>query len=515
MRHRMAQWAWIVLVIVGTGAVPALAADGESEARQYYESAVADVGQYVKDGNVTGESFCWHAGFSMGGFLQAYQAFGDLAWLDYAVKYYDSLVDAMATGPGGYKGWIGPFIYDKRVWCDVHVGDSVLADGLLEFAELVLADPALKARYGAKADTYVAIAAKHVIDKWDARGTWREDGRFGAYISWNQYGEPGNFTQWSPRPEIRKSSLSLPFNKQNHMGVVCLRLYRITGETKYRDRAEKIFSFMRSRFQFFDDHYVWNYWEPFGPWDVAESKRDTVHWMGVHPYRNYQAGEIHQIVQAYHTGVVFSRTDIERIINTNLKVMWNQDKAKAEFRNSNVTIPGYKKPAASERYPGSAGTLWTALADFDQAVRDLQAAQLKEGRGIRHDIAVAYFKNVVCATPPSFKRKYAAEPKTLPEFPVSESPELLVVNVLPSVIHRGRDAFWVCKAYIGGTVKVALYSADGQTIKATLYEGPIRNPLIGTFNGLDPDGVETFAGDYRVRWTFGTGYREYPIRIID
>ena len=58
-------------------------------------------------------------------------------------------------------------------------------------------------------------------------------------------------------------------------------------------------------------------------------------------------------------------------------------------------------------------------------------------------------------------------------------------------------------------------TAGTRTAKATLYEGPIRNPLIGTFNGLDPAGRETFAGDYRIRWTFRGGYREYPIRIVD
>ena len=69
------------------------------------------------------------------------------------------------------------------------------------------------------------------------------------------------------------------------MGIACLRIYRITGENEYRQKALKIFNFMKSRMCLFDDHYVWNYWEPLGPWDVdAEEANKLRHWVNVHPY---------------------------------------------------------------------------------------------------------------------------------------------------------------------------------------------------------------------------------------
>ena len=49
-----------------------------------------------------------------------------------------------------------------------------------------------------------------------------------------------------------------PFNKNNHMGVCALRLFRITGEEQYRDRAFRIFAYTKSRFQLVDEgdyHY--------------------------------------------------------------------------------------------------------------------------------------------------------------------------------------------------------------------------------------------------------------------
>ena len=159
---------------------------------------------------------------------------------------------------------------------------------------------------------------------------------------------------------------------------VFIRLYQITGEEKYRKRAEKIFLFMKSRFQYFDNHYVWNYWEPFGPWDIDWKNKDTRHWVGVHPYRNYQAGEVNQIVDAYHHGIVFDEVDIQRIINTNLKVMWNGDRENPKFANSNVThVPSKKKPTGDSRWKGLAGILWSGLIDFDPTIRELYELKFK------------------------------------------------------------------------------------------------------------------------------------------
>jgi hypothetical protein len=181
----------------------------------------------------------------------------------------------MQTGPDGYQGWIGPYEYDNAVWCDVHVGDAILFDGLVEFVELALADPALRKQYGAKAERYVALARKHLFEKWDARDTWEVDGPYGAYRSWNRYGEPGNLKNWPVREEIKNSSLALPFNKQDDLGAVALKLYRITGEQAFRDRATRIFAFQKSRLQLLDDRYVWNYWEPYGAKDVDLAKSGT------------------------------------------------------------------------------------------------------------------------------------------------------------------------------------------------------------------------------------------------
>ena len=101
-------------------------------------------------------------------FCSGYQAWQDTAWLDWGVRYYDFLTGKLLTGPDGYQGWIGPYEYDNSVWCDVHVGDAILFNGLVAFAEVVLADAKLRDRYGAQA---------HQVRRSRAQASLRQMGR--------------------------------------------------------------------------------------------------------------------------------------------------------------------------------------------------------------------------------------------------------------------------------------------------------------------------------------------------
>ncbi|MBN2326002.1 MAG: hypothetical protein JXR73_02535, partial [Candidatus Omnitrophica bacterium] len=292
------------------------------------------------DGTMTGEGLCWHAAYDMGRFMEGYKKTRDADFLDAAVQYYDALIEKMHRSPDGYEGWVGPYIYDEDYICDVHIGDAILITPMLEFCEIVLKreDDGIIHKYQNKAQQYLNLAKKHLIEKWDQRGTWHEDGPYGAYASWDQYMTQDNLDQWRKLPAI-KSNLTLPFNKQNSMAIACLRIFRITGEEAYREKALKIFNFMKSRMCLFHDHYVWNYWEPFGAWDIEDASKNRLrHWVNVHPYRNYQSGEIYEIAEAYHSGLTFTQKDIEKIINTNLKVMWNGDSEKPSWRNSNYAV---------------------------------------------------------------------------------------------------------------------------------------------------------------------------------
>ena len=467
--------------------------------------------RHSQDG--AGEQFGWGINYYAGGFVQGYQRTKDTAWLDGAVKLSEYCIEKMRTGPDGYKGWVGDDQTGRGTWPDNHVGDAIIFAPMLSFAEVVLKDPELKKKYGEAAEKYVDLAKRDLFEKWDKRGTWKEDRAWGCYIGWDMVCSKAHPDAWRKDTE---PCIAEPFNKNNHMGVCALRLFRITGEEKWRERAFKIFAYTKSRFQLVDEgafsYYVWNYWEPFGPESVDLAKKDTRLWMNVHGGRPYAAGEIGQMVEAYNTGVVFDKTDIERFLNTNLKVMWNGDKAKPHFANSNWKLPMPLGPDGQPLPPemnSPAGVLWTGLSQFSQTIRDLAENGRDRRAGER---------------PVSFDRLYCAEKDAkVFDWPYyHRCKSLTVAAVLPSVVKKGDSTIILCKARIPqDPFEIALYSADGKDKILVIHEGKIHGGLDGHAGIFilqwDPASSKEkpLMGDYRVRWTGVDGYREFPVTVTE
>ena len=455
------------------------------------------------DGSLTGEGLCWHAAYNMNAFMNEYNSTLDRSFLDSAIRYYDALLAKTRQAPDGYKGWVGPYIYDENYICDAHIGDAILINPMLEFCETVLnhEDPAIQQSYSSKAKEYLKFAQKHLIEKWDQRGTWYEDGPYGAYRSWDHYMTKDNLSAWRVLPAI-KSNLTLPFNKQNSMAIACLRIYRITKIDKYHERALKIFNFMKSRMCLYQDHYVWNYWEPFGTWDIDFSSPNTLrHWVNVHPYRNYQAGEIYEIVEAYHSGLTFTKEDIQRIINTNLKVMWNGDRENPKWRNSNygVQMASLGKilitKAPGGEFPKLAGTIWRGLADFDVTIRELA--------------------NINDQIPVTFNRHFEQLPVTELQRPFNSNCYLSMVAAIPSNIKQDKKSFLISQSRVKGNVDIALYSRDGQK-KVLDIRKQKSDSITEDDSGIiivEWDSSLVPVGDYLIRWTLKESIREFPISV--
>ena len=467
--------------------------------------------------NYTGEQFAWQAGWASDSFVKGYEATGNTSFLDWGMKYYDALIAKMAVGPDGYKGWIGPFEDNDKYFADDHVGDAVMFDGLLEFAWVVTRDPKLKAKYGAKALQYVKEAKRSFFEKWDSRGTWHEDGPYGVYTQWDKFGMPGEYKNWIPRADCPSSGVTLPFNKQDDIAMVALRIWQITGEEKYKQRAEKIFGYTKSRMQRYKDEYHWNYWEPGGQWDLSGTP-PTRHWINTHGGRNYQSGEVVNIFRAYNAGIVFTEDDLRGILNTNLKVMWNGDEQKPLFGNSNIDLMRVP-PVYGEHH---AGELWVPLAQVDDLARRIYATETANQQGID----IEYFRNVTAKTPPSYRRQDVRGKVEIPQvyarLPLGNVRTVSMAAALPGNFASGEKTMITCKLVETGNLEVALYSPDGETKLATLFQGERHGGHDGLegifyfgFNGTDPSNGKAFpAGDYRVRWTVaGDGYREFPITI--
>ncbi|MFC1526832.1 hypothetical protein ACFL6X_08500 [Candidatus Latescibacterota bacterium] len=316
------------------------------------------------EGTFTGEGVCWHAASGAGDFVRGARQTGNLDYIDAGITYFDALVGKLHTSPDGYRGWVGPYMYDESVYADVHVGDAILVESMLALAEYVRTEvaPAPRPRYAEATAAYIDLA-EHICEKWQARGTWREDGHYGGYISWGRFLTPEQ-PDVLQRHDVSNARLGLQFNKQQDMGIVHLRLYRLTGSREHRRKAVLIFSHTRSRLSLHDDYYTWNYWEPFYPGDVRSVDPPALSlWVNTHPYRDYQAGEVHDMVEAYHSGIVFTEEDMRRLVRTNLQ-MWNGDLEAPEWVNSNLAVdqeavPGYEPPQPDgQHYTRTAGRLW-------------------------------------------------------------------------------------------------------------------------------------------------------------
>jgi hypothetical protein len=206
-----------------------------------------------------------------------------------------------------------------------------------------------------------------------------------------------------------------------------------------------------------------------------------------------------QIVEAYHSGLVFSEADIQGIINTNLKGMWNGDREKPTWRNSNynVEVASLGQPSIAKApggdYPELAGTLWRALADFDPTIRVLGKIERE--------------------TPVSFARHHADLPVTEWTTPLSQTRWFIMAAMIPSQIQVGESASLVCSTRNGGPIEIHLCSADGQQVIQAIRTKPeserARSLLIHPWQA---EGIE--AGEYRIRWSREGESRDFPIQIL-
>jgi len=228
----------------------------------------------------------------------------------------------------------------------------------------ILKNPALKPRYGLKAQQYLRLSER-VFEKWDSRGAWREVEAGGLWVV-PPFGIDRRTGRWTEGYEQRKTDgFSMPANKQNLIATWLLAMFDVTGKPVYRDRAEEWFRVMKSRMQLRDGgkYFVWNYWDPGGPWD-RKPDGSLKHWVGVHPNGGYYAIDVEGIVLAYEHGLVFTKSDIDRLIATNRDFMWNQQLQGARFRR----IDGGKP---DKRWAQTPGVLWTALAPYDPVLRQV------------------------------------------------------------------------------------------------------------------------------------------------
>jgi hypothetical protein len=277
-----------------------------------------------------------------------------------------------------------------------------------------------------------------------------------------------------------------------------LQLFYLTGEAAYKNQAEKIYNRVKAGMNRFDGGYTWNYWEPVSSKDIIETapgRYDLTHWVGTHPYRDYQLGEVSKIIFAYDMGVTFTQDDIRRLVHTNLKFMWNGDLDDPQWANSDSRLPGYVKAAPSTAYPTTAGTVWTPLARFDETIAKLAKRTPTD----------------------SWTRKYASDAQ-IEDFPwmqgIGESGGQTEAIVIPSVVPAGESTMILSKAYSSERSPVEIYvrPAAGETMTLlTTQQMGNSVQMYYKWDGKIDD--RRIPGEYVIIWKYRNGERAYPITL--
>ena len=315
-----------------------------------------------------GEECGWLISPFLNGFYYGYLATHDTQWIDRLIDWADSWIARGIKEPDGFVGWPKPDGASTQVVpglvTDNMLGDAMTLRPIVLMSRVILLDPNLKTKYGHKARGYLDLAEK-TFQKWDSRGCWREVKDGGLWVV-PLFGLDPTKTKWTDGYAKRATEgFSDPANKENLIAEWLMAMYDVIGKPVYKERAEKWWRQMKSRLRLSADgkYYVWNYWDPAGPWDY-KADGSTKHWVGVHPNGGYYAVDVAGMVNAFEHGLVFNKEEIDRLIATNRDSMWNQQVKGARFQRIDGGQP-------AEHWKDSPGVLWTALVPYDEKLRQV------------------------------------------------------------------------------------------------------------------------------------------------
>jgi len=477
-----------------------LTAQAQPSAEKIYDGKMS----YLKSRNVGyGEQFCWYVNSGAELWVQGYKAYGDEDWIKYGQDYFDYAVSKMQKDPDGYPGWIGPAIGSEKNWknlehlTDTVVGDSIVLVDMLGWAETVLNDPALKSKYGAKAQEYIQLAEQVLWEKFNKRGQFYQDAA--GWVSYPTYDKMVRTKDWQWE-EFPNRVISNNLNKHYDLAHGLTRLYRLTGKDEYKERAIRVFGRAKAMFRYYKDgdRYVWNFWMPHAPYDIEGQA--TRSWVAVHHNRaGYQAGETKMFTEVYDTGLVFTEEDMDRIGRTN------------EWMGKN----GWCNAEG-----GKAGTIWSSMTRFNDWVKNYyETKTLPAARGDTGQVQRDYYNKVRKEQGPG--RLYRQPgPGDLVDVPLKDGEDISMTVIIPNKIELVNDdrVQLATKTRIAGDLKIELMDAEGNTVYGTIYEnthtgsGQFDSPL---WDGSIEGKGKPRPGQYTVRWTFNDDVRTEPVYIVE
>jgi hypothetical protein len=310
---------------------------------KWYTAIDGDYRYYRVCDTAVGEDTAWLISPMLTGFYNGYLATGDANWVVREANWASAWIKRAVTEPDGYKGWPS---YNSagtsndgnlnQYYADSMLGDAMCLAPIVELAKIILNTPSLDARWDANAKAWLALG-NQMYAKWQSRGAWRNTAGGGAISVVDPYGIanpalPSSQWTWTSKWPLRADpnwGFSHPNNKANEIGMWLLGMYDSTGDANYKAQATKWYTLFKSRLtpQSNGTYAIWNYWQPAGAWDNDPNMKGIYdsngakHWIGVHPNNGYYVMDTESMVDAYEHGVVFTLSDIQRLVATNLAMV--------------------------------------------------------------------------------------------------------------------------------------------------------------------------------------------------
>ena len=325
------------------------------------------------------ESYFWLVSARLMPLMKAYRYSHDPAFLEAYVPLQEQVLTQRYIHPTKpeWSGWWGYRSEGNLLNTALIDHDTIVYFvPALMFVREVRSDPALKVKYGAKADAWLKDVETS-IRAWDKRGCWKDfpDGS-GWYCNISQY--PDTVTGELKVLETIFKGGVVPYNKVHALFEALSIAYEITGDPWYRTRMEKSCAFFRKHWRVDDKHAEWNYRDHAFPGDYESGvvgQGRTKSGAFVHTHQGYYALDSEGIVTAWDWNICYPKADIEKLLQTNLEFMLFGDPSAPKFKMINGS---YKEEGKYDK-----GLLWTALAHFSQKTRDLWWRQIEAAKARR------------------------------------------------------------------------------------------------------------------------------------
>lgn len=301
--------------------------------RVWFDREEQKGGEWYKNYNNESGYLAFREAYLLQAYLMMYETYHDTVYLDKFVQHADSVLNQRDNirQVADYRGlslpaWRhndppeeqNPLIL-RGEYYHVIIDTGNISYPYAWFAQIVKGDPALT--------TYKAQAAVYLRAAVDAVGVhedeWQDSGETGYYIY--RKGSP----YWC-------DGVGVPFNQNLAIARTMLKLYQVTGESKYLDRVVKIARHFKERLTLDTDKYVWPYWWGYGYNGWANDEQislNTPTYRGYKKFEDFRHGALDAdfIVQAYQAGVVFTYTDMVHFSNTIEKNLLRTDGDINEF----------------------------------------------------------------------------------------------------------------------------------------------------------------------------------------